>query len=123
MNDQHAKSDGVSVQVNYDFGDTTLTSISSLRHLRSWGPGDDADSTPIDLLNTNFGHSDLRNESQEFRLASSENNFIDHVTGLYYFHSTQVYQTLQVGQPPLPLPYVLGQSSLTNAEERSYAAF
>lgn len=122
-NDHHAKSDGVSAEVNYDLGNATLTSISSLRRLRTWGPGGDADSTPINLLNINLGNADLRNESQEFRLTSSDNDFVDYVAGLYYFHSKQLYQTLQVGQPLLPLPYVLGQSSLTNARERSYAGF
>jgi iron complex outermembrane recepter protein len=122
-NEEHAKSDGVSAQVDYDFGNVTLTSISALRHLRTWGPGDDADSVPINILNVNQGNSDLRNESQEFRLSSSDNNFFDYVAGLYYFHSTQIYQTLQEGEPLLPLPFVLGQASLTNATETSYAGY
>lgn len=122
-NSDHVKSDGISGQVDYSFGNATLSSISSMRHLRSWGPGDDADSVPVNILNINQGQSNLRNQSQEFRLASSDNDFIDYVGGLYYFHSTQIYQTLQAGQPLLPLPYVLGQSSLTNARETSYAAY
>jgi len=122
-NQQHTKSYGLSAQVDYDFGNTTLTSISSLRHLRSWGLGDDADSVPIDILNINQGNSNLHSQSQEFRLSSSNNDFFDYVGGLYYFHSTQIYQTLQKGEPLLPLPFVLGQSSLTHAKETSYAAF
>lgn len=122
-NDHHAKSDGLSAQVDYTWGNTTLTSITSLRHLRTWEQGGDADSTPVDLLNTNWGHADLRNESQELRLSSSDNAWVDYVAGLYYFHSSQTYQTLQAGEPLYPLPYLLGQSSYTDAREHSYAAF
>jgi len=119
---QHAKADGVSAQVDYDLGNTTLSSITSLRHLRS-DQGGDADSTPINILNIDQANFDLRNESQEFRATSSDNNFFDYVAGLYYFHSTQTDQTLQEGQPLLPLPFFLGQSSLTNATQTSYAAY
>lgn len=120
----NAKSEGLSGQADYDFGGVTLSSITAVRHLRSSVDGD-ADSTPVDLVNTNAAAVNLRTQSQEFRITSSDNNFLDYVGGLYYYHSTNISSTLQEGMPLLEagLPLLLGQSSLTQSRERSYAAF
>lgn len=119
-----AKSDGLSGQVDYDFGGTTLSSITAVRHLRA-AEGGDADSTPVNLVNTNTAGIDLRTQSQEFRLTSSDNDFLDYVGGLYYYHSTDVANALEEGMPLLEdgLPFLLGQSTLTQSRERSYAAY
>jgi len=119
-----AKSEGLSAQVDYDFGGTTLSSITAVRHLRAGGGGD-ADSTPVDIVNTNTNNINLRTESQEFRVTSSDNDFLDYVGGLYYYHSTNIYNALEEGEPLLEdgLPILAGQASLTQSRERSYAGY
>lgn len=119
-----AKSEGLSGQVDYDFGGTTLSSITAVRHLRS-DIGGDADSTPLDLVNNDAMAINLRTQSQEFRLTSSDNDFLDYVGGLYYYHSTNQSNALEEGEPLLALgfPILAGQSTLTQSRERSYAAF
>ena len=74
---------GISVQVDYDFGNVALTSISSLREIDSFF-NIDADFTAADLI-TNDVSTDIDTFTQEFRLTSTAGDKFDWQIGAYYF--------------------------------------
>jgi len=73
---------GASVQVDYDFGNVLLTSITSYREIDTFFEID-ADFTSADLV-TNDVASDIETFTQEFRLTGSTGAF-DWQVGLFYF--------------------------------------
>ena len=76
---------GHSLEVNWDIGDLTLTSISSYREWSQNSRGDN-DQLPVELLGfRQGGKSDQDQYTQEFRLTSPSDQFISYVAGLYYF--------------------------------------
>lgn len=130
-----ATSYGFSGQVDVDLGGPTLTSITSLRRVRS-RTDQDADSTTANRLFQ--GVSDrINNFSQELRISSPNTGVVEYVAGLYYFKSNLDAITVQSGQVladlpligacPLPAPALcgltLGQSRPVNTSTESYAAF
>lgn len=81
-----SENSGTSLEMNWRFGGFTLTSLTALREwqLRE---NADSDSTPVNGLDLNFGRSDSEQFSQELRLTSPSEGFVDYVVGLYYFNS------------------------------------
>ena len=130
-----ATSYGFSGQVDFDVGGPILTSITSLRRVRS-GTDQDADSTPANRLFQSVSDR-INNFSQELRVSSPNTGLIEYVAGLYYFKSDLDAVTVQSGQVladlpligacPLPAPELcgltLGQSRPVATETKSYAAF
>ncbi len=91
-------SDGVSLQIDYDFENVTFTSITSSRSLSRT---DDADSdfTSADMLSTAFADSEFDTFTQEFRLTSSGDGAFDWMVGGFYFdESVDVLNVLSFGQ-------------------------
>jgi outer membrane receptor protein involved in Fe transport len=80
MNTQH----GASLQVDWDIGDITATSVSSYRMWRN-KQGREVDYSEIDLAYIDFGgaHQYFETASQEFRL-TGESGPVDWLAGLYY---------------------------------------
>jgi iron complex outermembrane receptor protein len=76
---------GHSLEVNWDIGDHTLTSISAYRDWEVEERGD-VDNMPTAILGFNQGGGSEQDQlTQELRLASSADQFISYVAGLYYF--------------------------------------
>lgn len=77
------KSYGVSGEVNWDLGGSTLTSVTAYRWW-DWYPKNDVDGTSLDGQEANVNNFQ-RQFSQELRIASNGTNTVDYVAGLYYF--------------------------------------
>lgn len=126
---------GFSGQIDYDLGGPTLTSITSIRRVRS-GSVSDVDSTTADRLVQTVADR-VNNFSQELRISSPNSGMIEYVGGLYYFHSklgsrvTQLGQILAdlplIGACPLPAAFLCGlpagSTRPVNTRIESYAAF
>jgi iron complex outermembrane receptor protein len=98
---------GFSAQVNYEFGGGfVLTSITAGRRDFDFSSGD-SDSLPINILNTNLSNQDIRQVSQELRVASPVGERFEYVAGLYYFRMTTDQTTVQTGTFGLaPIPII-----------------
>jgi outer membrane receptor protein involved in Fe transport len=75
---------GTSLQIDYDFGTSTLTSISSLRN-QGKIENADVDFTSARLVNPNSGDTDIDTFTQEVRLTSSGGGAVDWMVGGFYF--------------------------------------
>jgi len=83
---QESEANGVALEVNYDLGDTQLTSITAWRDYYI-DEFNEADQLSIaDLNNRNGTEADSEQISQEFRLSGSINDSMSYVAGLYYFN-------------------------------------
>ena len=91
---------GISVQADYRFGNGhTFTSISAYR---SWHTVDglDTDNRPVNTFNVNFADFKQLLYTQEFRITSPQEQFIDYVAGAFYYYSDVVSESRQL-QPLL----------------------
>lgn len=116
----NGKSYGTSLQIDYELGEFTLTSISAYRR---WFTKDglDSDSSPANLLDVNFAFLKQSQVSQELRLASPTGGFIDYVAGFYFF-KTGVHSASTQIFPAVPLPFFY-RLAVIDAETRNIAAF
>ncbi|QNA86599.1 TonB-dependent receptor [Sphingomonas sp. So64.6b] len=116
-----ARSRGFSVQGDYRFGGGyTLTSITAWRRWQTHD-GLDSDSSPFNLLDSNYADLTQNQFSQELRLASPVGNAIDYVVGAYYFDSDVRSRSIQVF-PTVPLPFFSRRARVV-AETRNMALF
>ncbi|MFK8050957.1 MAG: TonB-dependent receptor [Halioglobus sp.] len=78
---------GHSLEVNWDLGDFTFTSISAVRGFDISGKADgDLDSQPIDVLGFDQnGSTEQEQFTQELRLTSPADGKLTYVAGLFYF--------------------------------------
>lgn len=74
---------GLSLELNYDFGGTTLTSISAYREFDSFDRID-ADFSNVDIL-TDTNSAEQNSFSQELRLTGGLGDRTTYVAGVYYF--------------------------------------
>ncbi len=74
---------GISAQVDYDFGDITLTSITALRKQDLLSDGD-VDFTSLRAISSNVLDYTIDTFTQEFRLVGSTEK-LDYVIGAFYF--------------------------------------
>jgi len=114
---------GFSAQVNWDIGGGyTLTSITAGRRAFDFSGGD-SDSLPANILNTNISNQDVRQVSQELRIASPSGEKLEYVAGLYYFKMTTDQTTIQTGTFGLfPFP-ILNRTIDNHAVTESKALF
>uniref|UniRef100_UPI0035C96227 TonB-dependent receptor n=1 Tax=uncultured Sphingomonas sp. TaxID=158754 RepID=UPI0035C96227 len=124
-NDTKTESYGFSGQVDMAIGSHTLTSISAYRAQIVRSFGSDADSVPVDRLNINASPIDIRNFSQELRLASPTGGTLEYVGGLYFFDSALNGSNTQSGffLADLGRPFRVGQIITTRSATTSWAAF
>lgn len=91
---------GIAVQADYRFGNGyTFTSISANR---SWHTVDglDTDNRPVNTFNVNFADFKQLLYTQEFRVTSPKEQFIDYVAGAFYYYSDVASESRQL-QPLL----------------------
>ncbi|MDB5439944.1 MAG: hypothetical protein JWM33_2371, partial [Caulobacteraceae bacterium] len=114
---------GFAAQVDWSLpGGLTLTSITAGRRAFDLSNGD-SDSLPVNILDNNISNQDLRQISQELRLASPAGGKLDYVAGLYFFRQKTNQVTDQTGTFGLfPLP-LLNSTINSLVETTSYAAF
>ena len=103
---------GVSVLANWDVGPGTLTSVSAYRKW-DWGPANDRDFIGLPITTISQNPSKQRQWSQEVRYASSGNDRIDYVVGLYGFYQTIDTAGVQE-QGPLASRWLLSGANANN---------
>lgn len=92
------ESDGVSLQIDYDFDNVTLTSITSSRSL-SRVEDADSDFTSADMLARVASNNEFDTFTQEIRLTSSGDGAFDWMVGGFYFDETlDIDNVLTFGQ-------------------------
>jgi len=117
----NTESYGASVQADYELGgDFTLTSITAARRFLTYD-GLDSDSTPLNLLNTNFADFSQRQFTQELRITSPQGGFLDYVVGAFYFHGKVHAASVQLF-PSVPLPFA-SKLVVNQAQTKNLAAF
>lgn len=87
---------GGSVEINYDIGDFTLTSITAYREWQQID-NNDADNSTFNILDVNVGSNDLDQFSQEIRLTSPADEPFSFVIGGFYYESTNSNEVVQTG--------------------------
>jgi iron complex outermembrane recepter protein len=76
---------GLSLIADYDFGKSTLTSITAWRWW-DWQPANDRDYTALDILRQSANPVQQDQYSQELRLASNGTNRLDYTLGLFAYY-------------------------------------
>ena len=71
----------------------TITSVTAWRYW-DWTPSNDLDASPMDLLRVAAVTDNQDQYSQELRIASTGDNTIDYVAGLYYFREDLKNETI-----------------------------
>jgi len=127
----NSRSWGHSLDLGWDIGEYTFTSISAYRNWQS-SANTDVDGTPLTLLDVNAGQSQQRQLTQEFRLSSPQNEAFSYVLGLYYFEQNmtrefeRVYHDLFASALPATIPVEarkLGSQFEASVDSTSYAGF
>jgi len=129
---------GTSLELDYERGGYTLTSISAYRNTSN-AAGYDGDLTTVDYIDQNEGRGSQHQVTQELRITSPRWRAGDYVAGLYYFDARTRGEILQSGQlqvivpaskgkpiplvPGVPPGTVFGTSTSNVVDSRSYAAF
>jgi len=115
------KSYGESLQADYDLGGGyALTSITAWRGFDD-DDNNDADSSPLNILDVNSARFRQRQFTQELRLTSPKGGTVDYVLGAFYFN--QHVSSLSTQRLPL-YPYPFYSDVVTNtAQTRNVAAF
>ena len=129
---------GASVQVDYDLGGPSLTSISAYRSVKREAFYD-GDLTPVSYVDINGGAGKTDWLSQELRLTSPVGKRFDYVAGLYLYHSKASSLIRQRGQlswivpasngavipviPGAPLGTIFETSTFNDINSTSFAGF
>ncbi len=94
-----SKTGGAGLRVNYQWGDTLLTSITSKEHYKAddirdqdfvdvptllYFPRANGTAAGVNDGYTQYGHYDIKSTTQELRLASADSGTLKYVLGLWY---------------------------------------
>lgn len=115
---------GTALEVNWDIGDYTFTSISAARGYDIDGnSNDDYDGQPITVIGlSQVGDTSQDQFTQEFRLASPDDGNFSYVVGLFYFDQTvdrDFERTLSDSNDN----FISGGVASFKADTTNYAAF
>lgn len=127
------ESGGVSVQADWDLPGAVLTSITAWRYW-NWSPASDLIQSRLDDFKKSQVIDRQNQFTQELRIASTGENTVDYVGGLYFFREKlEAYGTTQYGAAAIPvlvsplLPALIlngvTQSNNNAYKTDSYAAF
>lgn len=78
---------GISMQIDYDWSEVTLTSITSFRTFDRFEDAD-VDFTSARLVSTNQSETEIETFTQEFRLTSTGGGDFDWLIGAFFFDET-----------------------------------
>lgn len=133
-----SRTQGVSLQLDYDIGDHSLASITAYREFRSES-FNDGDGTSVNYIDMNGGRNNVKWFTQELRLTSPVGERFDYVAGLYFFGGKTKGLVRQRGQlqwivpasngivipviPGAPAGTIFDTSTFNDIDTRSYAAF
>ena len=84
------KTQGISVEVNHDFEAFTLTSITAFRNYDE-DQNFDADFSDLDLVSRRSIQNEYDSFTQELRITSTGDNFIDWMAGAFYYDNRLNY--------------------------------
>ncbi len=94
---------GVSVEVNWDLADFTLTSVTAFRSYEATNFVD-ADFSSLDTLSASGGTAEQDTFTQEFRITGTFGDSVTYVAGVYYFDQDLDNETtLRLGSTANPL--------------------
>lgn len=77
---------GISVEINHDFDAFTLTSITAFRNYDE-DQNFDADFSDLDLVSLRNIRNEYDSFTQEFRITSTGDNFMDWMAGAFYYNN------------------------------------
>ncbi len=127
--ENEGRTGGLSATLTHPLSDTvTLTAISAYREWEQFD-NNDADQTPLNLLDVNDGLSEQEQLTQEIRLDYSGGGALNGTFGLFYFDQTvRADQTQQGGYGldllgVLPPGTLLDRSFINNNDTTNIAAF
>jgi iron complex outermembrane recepter protein len=102
---QHSDFRGAELRIDYDFGPTTLSSISAYRYTRFQGVAD-LDGTSLPWFEGQTVYDKTEDYSQEFQLVSNGSGPWDWILGLYYLKEDAEdnfgFTGLLLSTPPTP---------------------
>jgi len=84
---------GVSAVATWNLPGAEITSVTAWRYW-DWSPSNDIDASPLDLFRQGSVSDNQDQYSQELRIASTGENTVDYVAGLYYFREDLKNQTI-----------------------------
>jgi len=81
---------GISAEINHDFEAFTLTSITAFRNYDE-DQNFDADFSDLDLVSRRSIQNEYDSFTQEFRVTSTGDNFVDWMAGAFYYNNRLSY--------------------------------
>jgi iron complex outermembrane receptor protein len=85
-NNQKQTNYGVSLQLDYEFADFTLTSLSAYRGMKTFENDFSIDASPLTRFEAQTGDGGNTFISQEIRLTSPQDGIFSYVSGIYLSH-------------------------------------
>jgi iron complex outermembrane receptor protein len=112
---------GVSVQADYDLGDSSITSITAYRGFHDYDNNDDGDISPLPLVDVNNAVQDQSQFTQELRWQSTNDDPFQYTVGAYFFGQWLDSVTRQTGT--LGQPFKMGSDVARSISTSSFSLF
>ena len=115
-------------EINYSFGDSVLTSLTSYSETDLFGDLR-ADNLTITAIPINTGLSTIEQVTQEFRLTSPAGERFEYVAGLYFYDNEEhrdfvrAIDLFALGAVPVPGVALITLTNVFTTQSTSYAAF
>jgi iron complex outermembrane recepter protein len=127
---QRNRSWGLSMQADYDFASSRLTSITAYRNWR-FSDGGDSDFTASNVIPFAGTNNQSRQFSQELRIASTGDQAFNYIAGLFYFdQKLDADSRFDARLAPLFVPPPTGsaigtirETAVRTVKQKQYAAF
>jgi len=119
---QELKSNGQSLNLKFQLGDFTLTSLTAYEEVET-GLFGDREQSPDEVIRT-YDLREGHQVSQEIRLTSSPDKPLTWIAGLYYFNDSQDGDSTSATLPSVPQKFgVFYQNTRSTVDTESYAGF